>query len=348
LGVVVGAPLFNSDRVRLGFSLTNDTYWAPSLQSQLNSTTPAGENQRVLYSTRDTFLETVPAAAIAYAASSSLRIGFSMGGDIVVYETNDSITNQRTSESSQSVFSRGGQVSASAINLLFVAGAQYDVSDHWKLSMVLKSPTLPITGSSKITIENTASALGTTTNTALYDPDASFRYTRSLQASAGVAYVSHPFEIEADLRYHSPISPYSAFSSSQSITTTSNSGGAPTTTSAGFNDVQNQFKSVVNVAVGSRYRLSEETSLHGGFFSSRSPLVNGDSAIFRGVDLYGVTLGASLEIGHFSGSLGAAYEFGKSDPYTIPSSPSSMTGESLTTTVKVTALSLLYAISFSF
>ena len=343
-GVVIGSPVTSSDDLRFGFSITNETYWAPSIQSQIPVSTPPGQEKRVLYSARDNFTETIPAIALAFTAAPDLRIGFAVAGDIVSFQANDTATTQITDASSQSYYSRSSQINASSLNLQGSVGAQYDLTDEWKLSGVIKTRSLRLFGSSRTTIENTSSASGTFTDTAFFDPNAEFKYQRPWQAGFGVAYVTQPFEIEADLRYHAALGPYTAFSSTSSITTTSNSGGAPTTSEAPLNDVDNQFRSITNFAIGAKYALSESVDLHGGFFTAYSPLASNDSSIFRKLDLKGVTFGASLRIERFSGSLGAAYEWGTSDPFTVPTS----SGGNASTTIKVTSLSVLYALSFSF
>ncbi len=343
LGLVLAPPVLGSDHVRFGFSVTNETYWAPVLQTRVNQTTAAGDDQRFLYSTRDYFTETFPAFAMAYAPSESLRVGGAVAVDIVSYQANDSLSGQQTNATSQEISYRGSQISANSMNVVFSAGTQYDLAERWKLSLTLKSPSLRLNGSSKVTIENIRNASGTTTDTAFFDMAGRFAYSRPFQAGIGVAYVAPAFEIELDARYHAAIGPYTAFSSSQPIVTTSNTGGAPTTTNSSINDVVNQYRNVVNVAIGTRFKLTESFDLHGGFFTSKSPLADGDSSIFRKVDLYGITLGAAFKIGSVSGSLGGAYEFGKSDPYQVPNA----NGAPLVTTVSVTSISLLYAVSLS-
>lgn len=184
------------------------------------------------------------------------------------------------------------------------------------------------------------------TDTAFFDSDGNFVYSRSLQTSVGVAYVSGPFELEVDLRYHASQGPYAVYSSKQPIvTSTSTGGGPPTNASAPFSDIQNQFRNTFNYAIGTKYALSESVELHAGYFRSNSPLADGDNALFRKVDLNGITFGAAAKIRSLSGSLGLAYEFGKSDPYLIPSSA---TGDEVSTTVSVSSISVLYALSFAF
>lgn len=54
------------------------------------------------------------------------------------------------------------------------------------------------------------------------------------------------------------------------------------------------------VAVGGRYDLTNQTSVHLGFFTSQSPV--GDESVFSVVDLYGVSTGVSLNWAHISTS----------------------------------------------
>jgi hypothetical protein len=193
--------------------------------------------------------------------------------------------------------------------------------------------------------ETLTSSGGQTTNTNFYDPSAFFRYRLPLAANLGISYSTPSFEVEADLRYHSSVGTYTMFSSDQPIVTTSNTGGAPTTSSQPLSDIETSFRNVVNFAAGGKYTLSPTVDLHGGFYSSYSPVKDGSNPVFRKIDLYGATFGSSVTVKNVSGSLGAAYEWGSSDPFTVINA---LNGTPYQTTVRVSTLKLLFALSIGF
>jgi long-subunit fatty acid transport protein len=261
------------------------------------------------------------------------------------YLNDEVVSEQVLSTTSQANQIRSSQVSASSVGALLGLGAQYDISEHWKTGLSIRSPSVRLWGSSKINYESLSSSGGQTSDSNFYDDSAFFRYRLPLAANLGIAYVKPGFEIEVDLRYHSAIGTYTMFSSNQAIATSTNAGGAPTTTDQPLSDIETSFRNVVNFAVGAKYSLSPSVDLHGGFYSSYSPVKDASNPVFRKIDLYGATFGSSVTVKNISGSLGAAYEFGSSDPFTVINA---LTGVPYDITVKVSTLKLLFALSIGF
>lgn len=343
-GVVIASPIMHTNKLRVGFSLTQETAWTPVLQQQISNAIATG-NQRVTYSIRDNFGVSLPGLAAGYHPEGPWRFGASLALVSTDYLNDEYASEQQLSTTSQANQIRSSQVSASSVGATIGLGAQYELSQNWRAGLMIRSPSLTLWGSSKINYESLTSTGGVTTDTNFYDPSARFRYRLPLAANFGIAYVAHGFEVEGDLRYHAPVSNYSVFSSDQPITTTSNSGGAPTTTSQDFSDIQVAFRNVVNFSIGGKYTLSPSVDLHGGFYSSYSPVKDQGNAVFRKIDLYGITFGSSVTVRNVSGSLGAAYEFGSSDPYTVINS---LTGTPFVTTIHVSTLKLLFALTIGF
>ena len=100
-----------------------------------------------------------------------------------------------------------------------------------------------------------------------------------------------------------------------------------------------------NVSVGGNVKLAGIATLHGGFYTSGSPVANPDSSPFRSADLYGFTGGLDFGFDHFGFSIGAGYQLGTSHQTSITVGNGAQTG---ITGVRMRALSLLYAISYSF
>jgi hypothetical protein len=345
-GVVIGEPVFNTDQVRIGFSLSRELTWAPALQSQIIQDLGGGSIQRTNYSIRDNFNQYVPGFSIAYSFQEKLRLGTGFMVTSTSYQSNSSVSLQQLAPTSQTNQIRSSQVNANALNLRFSLGGQYDLSDHWKVGLFLRSPNLNLLGSSTVTFESLSNSSAQNTNTSFFDNDGTFRYNESFQTNIGLAYQNRYFELEGDLRYHATVGSYTLFSSSRTIdSTSSTAGGAPVTTSQPFSDVSNSFKSVVNFAGGGRYILNPSFSLHAGFYTSYSPVQDSSGASFRQIDLYGATTGLSVKIDNFSGSLGTAFEWGTSEPFTVTDLS---TGNAVLTTVSIKSLKLLYSLSFKF
>lgn len=343
-GLVIASPIMHTDRLRIGFSLTQETAWTPVLQQQISNAIASG-NQRLAYSIRDNFGVSLPGLAAGYHPNGPWRFGASLSLVSTSYLSDEYASEQQLGSTSQANQIRSSQMSASSVGVTLGLGAQYEFSDHWRAGLMIRSPSLTLWGSSKINYESLTSTGGVTTDTNFYDPSARFRYRLPLAANLGIAYVAKGFEVEGDLRYHAPVSNYSIFSSDQSITTSTNSGGAPTTTSQDFSDIQVAFRNVVNFSVGGKYILSPSVDLHGGFYTSYSPLKDAGNPVFRKIDLYGFTFGSSVTVSRVSGSLGAAYEFGSSDPYTVINS---LTGTPFVTSMHVSTLKLLFALTIGF
>ncbi|MFL5813592.1 MAG: OmpP1/FadL family transporter [Bdellovibrionia bacterium] len=343
-GVVIAAPILHTDKLRAGFSLTQETSWNPVLQEQVTSPLGGG-TQRINYSIRDDLGVSLPALSIGYHDEGPWRFGATVGFASANYQGDEGVSEQQLSPTSQANLIRTTQISASSFSALVGLGAQYDISEHWKAGLSIRSPTLRLWGSSKINYESLNSSGGQTTDTNFYDDHAKFQYRLPLAANLGIAYISHGFEIEADLRYHAPVSTYTFLSSNQPISTSSNTGGAPTTSSQDFTAIQMAFRNVVDFAVGANFAISPSVRLHGGYYSSNSPVKDATNPIFRKIDLHGLTFGSSVTVKQVSGSLGLAYEFGTTDPFTVLNT---LSGTPFDTTIHISTLKLLFALTIGF
>jgi len=100
---------------------------------------------------------------------------------------------------------------------------------------------------------------------------------------------------------------------------------------------------VFNVALGGNVKVSSTFTLHGGFYTSFSPVADPATSPLRQADLYGFTGGVDLQLSHFGASLGAGYQFGTSAATGF--AVGDLTDKS---TVKVEAISVFYAFSYQF
>jgi hypothetical protein len=344
-GVVIGSPIFESRQIRAGFSIVRELTWSPSLQIQITTDRGGGSIQRLNYSIRDNLNQYVPSFCFGYSPYEELRFGAGMSISSTSYQGNDSVALQQATSTSLANFNRFSQINGTAVNLLFTLGGQYDLSENWKIGVLLRSPSIRLWGSTTLTYDVLSNSNGQTTDTVFFDNNAKFQYNQSFQSNIGIAYQTKSFEVEGDIRYHAPVNPYSLISSTKAISTTASTGGAPTFTTQPFSDVINSFNHVINFALGGKYDLSSELGLHAGFFSSYSPVEGAVSSAFRKIDLYGITGGASLVFGNLSASIGGAYEWGTSDSFTIANA---LNGNQVDTTISVTSLKVLYSVTFKF
>lgn len=344
-GLVIAEPILSNDRVRAGFSLTRELTWAPALQTQITSSPSTGASERSSYSIQEDFSQYVPSFSVAYAPNTRQRYGTALSFSNITYQGDNTTSDQLLTTSTQSNLIQTARIGASAVDMLLSASAQVELSERWRLGLLLRSPGLRLWGSAKLTAESLSSSGGQTSDTSFYDASAMFRYSIPFQAALGVAYVAPSFEIEGDLRYHAPLDNEVIFSSGNSITTATNTGAAPTISNQPLSDIINNFRHVLNFSLGGAYRLSSIADLHFGFYTSYSPVRDITNPVFRKIDLYGATFGPSINLHRFSASAGVAYEWGKSDPYAIINT---FSGAPLQATVHASTLRILYALSFSF
>lgn len=334
------------ENLRYGASVAQGLSWNPDLQSQFIESQPGGGIEQFTYQVQDSFTEVNPALAVAFSPSKKLRIGLGIACSSVSYRTNDNVSDQLLDSSSLSNFTQNTYIDGISVSLLGLAGVQLDLSKHWKLGLLLRTPGVPLWGSAWVSSQTLTSAGGTVSAVSFYDESADFTYTTPFETGLGVAYVADKFELEADLRYHFRKGPSVMLSSENPVRFTSQVGAAvPQAATEPLADAKNELRNVLNPSIGARVTLTPAIRLHAGGYASYSPVADPASPFFRKIDLYGATLGASLELQDFSGSLGASYEAGSSDPYTVTNA---LTGDPVQTRVQVSSIRLFYAVSFEF
>jgi hypothetical protein len=101
---------------------------------------------------------------------------------------------------------------------------------------------------------------------------------------------------------------------------------------------------VVNAAIGGNVRIARIATLHGGFYTSFSPIADAATSPLRKADLYGFAGGVDFQLEHFGASIGVGYEFGTSSATTLNLGDQPLQGG----TINLESISVLYAISYSF
>jgi len=158
------------------------------------------------------------------------------------------------------------------------------------------------------------------------------------QALEGGAYVARTGDASAN--FYNP-----AGRTNVPLQFTTFAGGTTSVTTQPLPPFQYSARRVFNVSVGGNYKLGKLATLHGGFYTSMSPVANLDTSPLRHADLYGVTSGVDFQFEHFGASIGAGYEWGSA-----PSTPIGIDGQVLQggNGVSLQSLSILYAISYFF
>ncbi|MGA8892650.1 MAG: hypothetical protein WB493_13850 [Anaeromyxobacteraceae bacterium] len=339
-GGVLGRDVLGSDAWRIGFAATKPTSWTAALNGAALTNAP------VVYSSRVSISTLEPTVAASWRPVPSVRLGAGFGVAITsIYQT------QILSVRSQLLAANGAilrTVDASGVTwgVLGTVGAQWDITDRLVAGMSLRTPTGKILSTGSLTYESTSIQGTTSTQSYFRDSNASFAYKLPLDLNFGLAWREKRFDVEFDVRFHSGITPYTMLGSDEPVTTVAtDASGAITTTTSPFPGITYGAHQVWNVALGGRYALDDSWSLHGGFYTDLAPADENTGAVFRTVNLYGLTTGAKLRGENLSGSLGVGLGWGKSDEFTLGdyggSSP-------VKTHLSIFSVSLLYAISYRF
>ena len=348
-GAVIGRPFLGTPNFRIGLSVTRDVAWAPGpIDQSLTANTGVQGLDRITYSTTSYFNTWLIQVAAAWAPVSnrSLRLGVSAGVTDTVYDTAATLSGTATSTSGNP-----GQALASLRTHLnewgwvLGAGIQWDATAGLTIGANFRSPGFRLGGSSLFTYEsNTIATAQPSTSFYYRDGTGRFHYELPLEAGLGVAYRFGRAQLELDARMHDASGTYQLFGPSvPAVLTTHNPDGSNSSSSSTIAPLDNTARRVFNFAIGGNYRLGRSAKLHGGFFTSSSPIESASASPFRKADLYGVTSGVDLQGEHFGLSIGGQYQWGSS-----PSSGLALGGQTLSSSsVKLQSFSILYAFSYS-
>ena len=344
---VLGAPIIDSDRWRLGFSATTPEHWAPGMIEHAFDFPSDGGQDRFSYSTNVDFSSFWPAVSAGFAAQPALRLGASLALARTSLDEREDVSSRLGTADSSLARLRSFTATGTSSELLLSGGVQWDFASTWTLGAILTSPGMRVRGQSLITYE--ASAAGTPGAADLYfrDEEARFEYKHPLRVAAGIGHnFSDRASIEADVRYHAAQDAYALYSSDAEGKRVVNfPGDPPVENPVTFADVQYQAREVWNFAVGGRYMLAQNWTAHAGFFTDMSPIDDATKTIFRKADLLGITTGATLSGEHLSGSLGLGFSFGDTGEVPVGTLADGTIAMSKST---IRAFSLSYAVSYAF
>ncbi|HKU60754.1 MAG TPA: hypothetical protein VJQ44_06005 [Gemmatimonadales bacterium] len=347
VGIVVGAPIAKSPRLRFGFGITRPVAWSPSTLRGAFSF-PAGAGvEAFTYSSSVNFWTVTPSINGAYRLSPTVRVGLGIGYALTNLTQDQAVTDRVVLPNGVTTGLRSFSTDGNAHHLLFSAGAQWDIARAVTLGALVVSPGVRLGGGSSISFSQTRyDAAGASNDLAFGDPNAKLDYRLPFRVVAGAAVKYSRGQVEVDVRYFGAEDTYGLLSSdSTAVQITTDAAGVPTVTNPAFTPVLNTARSVVSVAVGGNYSVSRAIRVHVGFFTDPSPVSDPPQSTFRAVDLTGVSGGISLGAGRLTGSFGVASSWGTTTERQVGPS---IGGAEATTDVTIRTFTGLYSVSFTF
>ncbi|HXX30875.1 MAG TPA: hypothetical protein VEJ89_09165 [Myxococcaceae bacterium] len=347
VGLVLGEEVIPWRNIRLGFALANPISWDQSLDVSVLPT----PGSRTTYLAQATLQGYQAIAAVAWAASPSLRLGFAVVFPHTSASTQVQFSTENTSSTSTTSTERAQQLSGNVQHVLAEASLQWDVVRWLSLGLVVKTPGLRVFGGGSLTYQALGTVQGTagsqSTQVFLRDTDATFDYRIPLELAGGVAVRIQRVAVELDLHWHQASGTYLAVgSTTPGRVVTGVDGQPPVVTTTSFPDLLWGTRGILNGSIGGGYRVSNLVTLHGGFYVSLAP---GDarSPILQQIDLYGFRAGVSftaemLGTQVLSGSVGLGYEFGSSSRALVTDA-----GDQ-NQTLNAQTISILFALSYQF
>jgi len=308
----------------------------------------SGTTERVAYSSGASFGGLIASVAAGYDSSPKLRLGASFDVQLTEWESGASLGDQYQTPAGLTALFIEGHGSASATHLRLTAGVQYDPKPAFRLGAMLRTPGLGLWASGSRFHEGLSTSGAAKVTSSFFEPDADIAFKIPLELKLGAAYVGRRAQVEFDLMVHGGSGQYEAFRPTQPLVvlTDPGLGGAPTRREFQPNPAVVDSESLVNVAVGGQYTLTENGrwKVHGGFATDRSPVGPSDT-VFTKVDMRAWTIGLSGGTGVVLGSLGLRYESGMSDPLTLRRLEN---GEVYTTRLEVRNVGIVYSFAFRF
>lgn len=346
-GVVIGDPIIKNRKVRLGFAFAKPIGWSPgAIDAALQFSPSSGGTETLNFYSLVTFQTSMPSVSVGYAVSDKLRLGAGITYAVTSMSIAQELGDRWLRPTTYQANIRNLNTDGSTGQFMFGVGAQWEPTEKLRLGAKIRTPGLRVGGKSSVTFTESIFGPASSIDLSFRDKDTRFEYKMPLYIGGGAAWIEDGWEVEMDARYYSAPGDYAVFSSSvPGRLVLQGDTGDPTVSDAAFMPVQQESRSIVNLSIGGSVRLSRYFRLHGGFFSDNSPNASSDVTIFRTINMYGGSLGASATVGKLSGSVGVTGAAGTSTARDIGPSLSGATAE---TKLKIETMSIVYALSYSF
>ena len=330
-----------------GLSIVRVNAWAQAVEAE--SIRPgAGGSNRFRLSTDATFDAWQASLGVAYDRSDRFRLGASLDGQYTWAWRRQSIADQLTTATGLGALNVNAIGNLSVSHLRATLATQIELTPSVHLGLVMRTPGIGITATGSASLEGLARVGAATATTTFFDPAAGVEYRLPFEFKGGVAWLGKRAQIEADVLAFSGTGQYQLVETVNTVTTITDSGQGttPITVEQPYVSPTVDARSVINVAVGGQYRLTESGAwaLHGGYATDRSPVGANDTA-FTKVNLQKLTVGMSARTSMFLGSLGLQYLNGRSDSLILGTVPD---GSTISTRFKVSSFGVVYSLAVLF
>jgi hypothetical protein len=302
LSAVLGSDLLPWRDVRLAFSGTEQTAWSTLVW--WGRTEPDGHRTYLSDSSLSSY---VLAASAAWAVSPALRLGASLGASWTWLFENDRLSALTAGAEIQGTV-RARLASGLVFHAVPSLSVQWEPAPWLAVGAVVRAPAPRLWGEATVQAERQDTTSSGGQNAFQQTGEADFDYRYPLELQGGVAVRRRAWELELDVRFHASPGSYDLIASTVPVEVVTDPPGGPPT-SAPFAPIRYDGRAVVDVALGGSFALSDALRLHGGVYSSPSPVASG-SSFFRQTDLYGARGGVSFAGERVSGSIGLGYEQG--------------------------------------
>jgi len=285
----------------------------------------------------------VPTFSVGWAVSSTLRLGASIEFPYTSLSDEGELSGELTTATTSQGLLRTVAFGGSTLDVVGVAGAQWDPLRWLQLGLLFRSPGLKILSTGTVQYEALATLATGGRHVYFDDPNTQFEYRSPLELSLAAAVTVGPVELELDVRWHDGTHTYSLFSSSQQTRIVDTTSGVPVITNVPFQAIPYRARQVWNGSFGGHVTLSPAVSLHAGAYYDQSP-VDVLSQGFRRVDMIGFRTGVGLQLGKVSASAGIGWEHGKATDDLSPDGPIPSEHEELS----LNTFTVLFSVSFRF
>ncbi|MFI5182335.1 MAG: hypothetical protein ACHQPI_13190 [Thermoanaerobaculia bacterium] len=346
VGFVLKAPLAKKNWT-FGFSVARTAAWSQETDFQYIQGTDL--RQRTTSSADADFNRTTLALTAGWTKGGMWRFGGGLLVDILNLRSVQSLTYRRETGTYVETGVASTRASGSQGTLRLGLGAQADLSEQVKLGVTLRTPGVCIFPGATYTADLVYQNGAASTQASFFDSQtASFRYKLPFEAVVGLAWVSHSFEIEVDVKGQTGNAAYDGFSSPNSVVFLRDpgDGSRAVITLEPFPGIPFEARSILNVSVGGHLNLDARGiwQLHAGFATDESPVGDGDR-FFDRISLATATIGVSGAWRHIAGSLGVTYQFGTSGERPVPDL---VGGRLAVTKFNVSNVGILYSVSYVF
>ena len=342
---LVGYVAGRSAGCTFGFALLTTNSWVQETNSQL-ITGNAANGERFGYSADAEFSR-------RYFTLSSgchrgrLRLGGGLAFALTSLRLVDTASDRVSNATGLSTALISSRRSGSAFQLRPILGAQFDPSEKWKVGVVLRTPGATIHRSGVYAADATVDTPSASQGVSFFDDDATFTDRLPWEFQGGVGYIANRGQVELDVQAFSGGSSYAVLASDQPIVIYSATGTAtPVIQTQTFGGAMSSPRAIANVTIGGHYQILEKHSylVHAGFTTDQSP-VKTDDQIFDQINLVGWTVGMSGQVAKLRFAAGVNIRRGHSDDIFVRDL---LTGQRLTTTVKVHTTAFIYSVAYEF